>query len=365
MERSVRVGDLALIDQAEGVRSRLSAHARERVALTAIDASSSADLRAFPAAWVCTSGVAAALLERLDDHEMSQWMARQALTEQPEIARRIAASGVDAWRHGLVAVSADRLGRTVVLESLNARASGHADDRSLTAARSLGDAGRVRDLVGGVLGGIGKGLTADEAVSILWREDDVEPSRPVLRGEEDEWPSPAHRHGHRYKRSLPRRAGACVAGRPAVGRPGDRTAGQRHAVPAHRDGVDRGHRPLVRCDLQAVARRADQRRTGPVLDARSRSPRILRVACGAAASRGHIECLHRPVPGAGLGQGHPCGPAAVRGAARRAALASARRGTKRTRPRIGRSPFPLPLRRVQGTGSASTPRRSCRKPTCA
>jgi hypothetical protein len=49
------------------------------------------------------------------------------------------------------------------------------DERRPAWACALGDAGRVRAVLGGVLGGIGKGLTAQEALSVLWREKDLLP----------------------------------------------------------------------------------------------------------------------------------------------------------------------------------------------
>ncbi len=200
----MRAADLALIDQAEGRRSRLTTRERERVALTVIESSPSAELMALPAAWVCSSRVAAALLQRLDDDAMSRWMADQALTQQPDVAARIAAAGVLAWRHGLVAGNADSLGKAIVWQSLTAKPRQWHDERCLTWASCLGDAGRVHAIAAGVLGGIGKGLTADEALSILWRKR----GRPTAAGQ---------RSRASLRGGFPRRAGACAAGRPTVG----------------------------------------------------------------------------------------------------------------------------------------------------
>ncbi|WP_431102733.1 hypothetical protein [Roseateles noduli] len=183
-EASVRAADLALIDQAEGRRSRLTTRERERVALTVIDSAQPLELMAFPAGWVGSSRVAAALLQRLDDDAMSRWMAGQALTQRPDVAARIAAASVLAWRHGLVAGNVDSLGQATVWKSLTEKPRQWHDERCLTWASCLGDAGRVHAITAGVLGGIGKGMTADEALSILWRTEDVLP--PLANG-----------HGHR------------------------------------------------------------------------------------------------------------------------------------------------------------------------
>jgi hypothetical protein len=182
-EAPVRVADLALIDQTEGCRSRLTAPSHEQVALTVVESSEIGELMDFPAAWICSGAVASALLDRLDDDAMSTWMARQLPTTQPDIARRVAASCVHAWRHGLVAGNADRLGKAVALESLRSTPRPWLDERRLAWACVLGDAERVQAILGGVLGGIGKGLTAEEALAILWRDKDLSPL--------------AARHGHR------------------------------------------------------------------------------------------------------------------------------------------------------------------------
>ncbi|ANH66906.1 hypothetical protein ABE85_03785 [Mitsuaria sp. 7] len=171
-ETTVSLADLARADQAGGLCHRLSDDARERIALTVIEASEIDELMDFPASRISSPAMAAALLARLDDDAMTRWMARQALTERPDIALRVATSCVHAWRHGLVAGNVSQLGKQVVLESLTSVPRNWLDDRSLAWACGLGDEDRVRAVVVGVLGGIGKGLTADEALSILWRAED-------------------------------------------------------------------------------------------------------------------------------------------------------------------------------------------------